>query len=268
VAFDQARAGGPSGVHRISFWARLRNTFLRVWLIVLIGIIATGALTYRTARAPGVFWGQVNVVFVAPVSTLFPNSILTGSESLTITAGVVAKLVGSSVDGGHVASDSVTLYGEGIRHGYSVALPNSGGQYANNFDQPLLDVQAVGADAYEVISTMNRVVADIQATLAQVQKTANSDPSSFIRASPNPSTPQLYYVAGSRIRAVAASVILGLGITVTLAMAVSRADWRRKRRPGDDVEFGPGDGPTGGAGSGAAGPSVDGSPPGRELVPA
>lgn len=160
--------------------------------------------------------------FLAPTSSSFPNSLLVSSQSLTITAGAVGKVVGSKPSGAHVVSASVTLVGEGIRHGYSVVLPNSGGQWASNFDQSLLDVQAVGTTAAEVNATMKMVLGRISDALAALQAQWHVSSVNLIRTQLSPSSPQLYYQAGSRIRSFAATLLLGLGVTVAATAAVGR----------------------------------------------
>jgi len=201
---------------------RLPSFLLRTWLILLIGLLVSGTVGYRLARRPGVYWSQVTMVLVAPKSTANPNGLSVNSESLIDTAGVIAKMVGSSPSEPAVVSDSVTLVGEGIRHGYGVRLPNSGGQFATNFDRAALDVQAAGTTVAEVSGTLNQVLSTISADLDRLQSDAGVAKVNLIRTQLSPQTAPIYYQTGSKTRALAITLILGCGLSWSLAWLVGR----------------------------------------------
>ena len=193
-----------------------------VALICLIGALLTGAFSYQVARKPGVYLAQVDVLFVPPRSAARPNSLLSGSGGLASVAGAVGKMVDPDATAAHVVSAAVTLADQGVRHGYSVSLPNDGGQWANNFDRALLNVQAVGASFSEVHRTAQRLVADINADLASIQAAAGVAAVNRIHTSMNPSTIQVYYLTGSRARALAATLVLGFALTAAAAILARR----------------------------------------------
>jgi hypothetical protein len=193
-----------------------------VFVVLVAGLITTGALALHMASRPGVYWSQVNVLFLAPQSAKYPNGLQITSDSLITTAGVIGKMVGSSQSGPQVVSDAVTLVSEGAKHGYSVRLPDDGGQWAHNFDQPLLDVQAVGTSVGEVNSTLDTVLGEIQGDLSKMQRSDNVAKVNLVRTRLSPSIPPTYYQAGSHMRAAAASLVLGSGITVAAASLVGR----------------------------------------------
>ncbi len=202
---------------------------LRTGVIVLVGILLSGCFGLYFARRPGVYWSQVQVLFVAPKSVANPNGLSVSSESLITTAGVVAKMVGSSPPGPSVVSDSVTLVGEGIRHGYGVRLPNSGGQFATNFDQAAIDVQAAGTSVAEVSTTLNSVLGKVNSSLDELQSQAGVAKVNLIRAQLSPPTPPIYYQTGSKTRAMAITLVIGGGFTAFVAWFV------RRRYPGAPV---------------------------------
>lgn len=202
--------------------ARRPPLLLRGGVIVLVGLLVSGCFGLYFAHRPGVYWSQVQVLFVAPKSVANPNGLSVSSESLIITAGVIAKIVGSSPQGPSVVSDSVTLVGEGVRHGYGVRLPNSGGQFATNFDQAALDVQAAGTSVAEVSATLNRVLNRITTELADLQSAAGVAKVNLIRSQLSPPTPPIYYQAGSKTRALAITLVIGVGLTWSLAWFVRR----------------------------------------------
>jgi hypothetical protein len=194
----------------------------------IVGTLVTCAVGVNMAHTRGVFWSRVNVVFLLPRSTLNPNVLQASADSLITLAGAVGKMVSDPESSIKVVSDSVTLPGEGIKHGYTVRLPNSGGQWANNYTEPLLDVQAVGTTAAEVQSTMTSVVQSIDARLSEMQQAARVDEFNLVTTRLSPPTPPLYFVRGSRVRAVAATLLLGFGMTVATVVTLSRVLRRRR----------------------------------------
>lgn len=201
---------------------RRRPLLLRAGVIMLVGLLISGMVGLYLAKRPGVYWSEVTVVLIAPKSAANPNGLTVDSESLIDTAGVLAKMVGSSPPGPPVVSDSVTLVGEGIRHGYGVRLPNSGGQFATNFDRAALDVQAAGTTAAEVSGTLNQVLSTISADLDRLQRDAGVAKVNLIRTQLSPQTAPIYYQTGSKTRALAITLVLGGGLSWSLSWFVGR----------------------------------------------
>jgi hypothetical protein len=208
---------------RIDQPPRLPNRLSRGFgrLVVVAGLILTIAAAGYLVRLPGTYWSEVNVVFLPPISEKNPNSLQTGSTSLITFAGVVAQEVGSSSPITTV-SDSVSLVSIGVKHGYQVRLPNDGGQWANNFDKQLVDVQATGSTPQEVTSTMRMVLAKISTVLATMQSEAGVDKLDMIYTSQSPPSIPLYYQAGSHVKEVIAVSILGIGLTAAAAGLIGR----------------------------------------------
>jgi hypothetical protein len=207
---------------------RHRQRLARRWaaFVVALGLLLTATISYRIVRKPGVYWAQVNVIFLAPASGLYPNTLLNTSEGVIALAGVVGKMVDPDAVAARVVSPTVRLANQGIRHGWSVTLPNDGGQWANNFDKALLDVQAVGSTAAEVNGTVNRLISQINLTLSGLQ--AQVPRVDRVTTQLNPSQVQVFYDAGRRLRALAASLAVGLAVTVVAGVYVRR---RIARRP-------------------------------------
>jgi len=196
-------------------------------LVALIGILVTGVFGYRVQHKLGVYWAQVNVLFVPPVSGVYPNALANTPGALINVAGVVGKVVDPGASGPRVVSPDVTLANQGIRHGYAVTLPNSGGQWADNFTKALLDVQAVGSSGDEVTRTVDGLIGKINATLQSLQDSANVDSRNRIHTALNPSRVQIYYDAGRRTRAVAVTV--GLSLVLTVVAATFALRWGHRK---------------------------------------
>jgi hypothetical protein len=219
----------------------------RRWWAALAGVCLTGMLAVHVVHLGGVYHQEVNVVFVWPQGPRTSNAFLHGDQTLVSTAGLVGRIVAGDSPDAQVVSDTVTLVGEGIRHGYLVRLPNSGGQWALNFDRPVLDVQAAGSTPQEVQQTIKTVVARINHELDAIQTAARVPPGVRITTRMSPPSPILLYGKGSRMRALAVTLLLGTGLTVGVVAALDRwiavragqrlmDGWRRQGRSPADLD--------------------------------
>jgi hypothetical protein len=197
-------------------------------LIAVLGLMITAGFLYRVEQKAGVYWSNVRVLFLAPSSAATPNALIAASSGLASTAGVVSRLVDPTAPRSKVVSPEVTLATEGVRHGYWVRLPNDGGQFTNNFDQPLLDVQAVGSTPQEVTATMNRILNEIDAKTASLQEKAGVPELDRIHTTRTPGTIAVLLLEGSKVRALAATLAIGITITCAVVFGFLRAAWARR----------------------------------------
>jgi Flp pilus assembly protein protease CpaA len=222
------QADAPPRVDQAPPVRRPRGARVCFALIFLVGIAITGIFAHREQAKPGVYWADVNVVFLPPQSAVHPNALTTGAGGLVPLAGLVARLVDPYVPNPRVVSPEVSLANQGIRRGYAVTLPNDGGQWADNFDRPLLDVQAVGPTRSGVNARMQHLLRDIAASLAALQDRAHVATVNRVRTGLSPAQLQISYLQGRTSRAVLTTLALGLGLTVTFAVWVDR--FRRRRQ--------------------------------------
>lgn len=195
-------------------------------------------LAQHTRTHPGVYWGAVDVVFVAPPTALSPNTLRVVSGSLIATAGLVQRQVMEGPDEAHVVSDSVTLLDEGIFSGYSVTLPNAGGQWANNFERPALHVQASDPDEGVALARLTNTVHHITSVLDARQTTAGVLPLNRITTRLSPANIGVAYYPGSRTRGTLSSVLLGLGMTIgAMTFAERRGNRCGPRRRQNSVKW-------------------------------
>ena len=196
---------------------RQRQRRARRWgaIVVAVGLLITAVIAYRVVRKPGVYWAQSDVLFLPPASGVFPNALVNNPGGVIALAGVVGKMVDPDSAAARVVDPSVRLVNQGVRHGSSVTLPNDGGQWADNFDKPLLDVQAVGSTPAEVTGTVNRLVSQINLTLSGLQ--AKVPQADRVTTELNPSQVQVFYDPGRRLRALAASLAIGAAVTAVAA---------------------------------------------------
>jgi hypothetical protein len=215
----------------LALWAARSTDRSRLILagILACGVIITGGAEVHALTKPGVYFSEVNVLFLAPKSTANPNSLVVSSGSVIATAGTVARIVDPNSTANRVVSPDVTLVDQGIRHGWSVTLPNDGGQWAENFDESRLQIQAVGQSAAYVTTTLNQLHASIDRTLTSLQVRAGAPVVDWITTRLSPAQSSVLYVRGSRVRAMA--TILLLGSVLTAAAYVAGVRLLRRRAP-------------------------------------
>ncbi|MFF1879649.1 hypothetical protein [Leifsonia sp. NPDC058230] len=184
-------------------------------LLTICCVLLTGLAVAWVSHAQPVYLSQVNVVVLRPASVPL-NAYTNTSQSLIDMAGVVARAVEGGDGAAQTVSDGVTLAGEGVRDGYAVQQPNGGGQWQYRFDQPFLDIQAVGSTPAEARRQMALALADVRATLDRVQDAQGVAAANRVRVNLNPLEPQLTVAGGSRVRAVGATALLGILITLAL----------------------------------------------------
>ncbi|MCW2540864.1 MAG: hypothetical protein JWN95_2589 [Frankiales bacterium] len=181
-------------------------------VVLLAGLVATFAMSYRMAKTPGVFWTRVQVRFVSPQLDK-SNGLQYVPASMIVVAGAVGKMIDPDPQP-RLATAEATLVGEGVRNGYSVQLPNTGGQWANQFIDPYLDVQVVAPTQDEVNARTSRLVSEINQDLLTLQNGSTVPHRFLITTSLSPPAPlPIYYQKGSAKRAGLITLILGLGIT-------------------------------------------------------
>lgn len=199
----------------------------RLWYVVLLGLLATGITAQHVVDRPVVYYSTVDVFFLAPTSTINPNSLTTRSGDLTQTAGVVETLVNGTEQRRKLASPDASLIGRGVVDGYSVTLPDYGGQWAPHFRRPVLQVEVAGPTHEDVRATQRELLQRIEDVLAGVQAANGADPVNWITAEPSVQEPAIRAMGGDRTRALAMVTVVGAFVTLG---AVAGLDARRHRR--------------------------------------
>lgn len=96
---------------------------------MLVGIVLTMAAGLLAVQDRTVFWTRAEVIFLVPQNEYNPNALRAASESVVITAGAVAKSVLGPDEVTKYSSSDVTLVGTGVREGWSISQPDTGGQW-------------------------------------------------------------------------------------------------------------------------------------------
>lgn len=211
----------------------LLGCLIRRWYVVLVGIVLTVGGVMWIRAVPGVWFGQVNVVFLVPSEGRY-NPLSVTTQSLVSTAGAVARSVAGPDARYQATADGVTLLDEGVTHGHTVRLPNAGGQWDYRFDDPILDVQAVGATPEEAEAQMAEALAQVDQALSRLEDRAGVPETDRILTRLNPVEPVFRYDDGSRMRALGAAGLIGALLTCIAAVGVDTLARARRAARGEN----------------------------------
>ncbi|MFE6965607.1 hypothetical protein ACFVAJ_10850 [Agromyces sp. NPDC057679] len=189
----------------------------RRWYLLLAVALLTAVAVWWAVSVPPTYFANVRVVFVPPASTE-ENVLVHPPGSLIDFAGVVGRSIESSGAAEPVSAE-VTLLGEGRTEGFLVRQANSGGQWQYAFDDPVLEVQAVGSTPEEAMASLEEGVDAVRTTTTELQDDLGVPSGARIVTTLNPSTPRLERESGSKIRAVAAIALVG-GIAMLVVAGV------------------------------------------------
>lgn len=205
----------------MTIWDTIR-ALRKWWYVGLAGLLLTGIMVVATTGSvERGYWTDAKLVLLAPQDPIRPNALESASESLIAMAGVVERDVNQDVPASQTSSGSVNVLDIGIDNGWLVRLPNSGGQWASNFDQPLLDVQASGPTPSEVKRNLGVAVSRIQEALDRIQAEAGVGSANLVKFSLSPGEASIVPAAGYKSRAGFGVMVLGLALTVGTVMALN-----------------------------------------------
>lgn len=207
--------------------ADLAHVLLRRWAALALLLVLSAVVCARLSSPHVVYWSQTDVRFTYPGPDS-SNSLITTTDSVIATAGLIAIEFNDSNPGPRLSSDDVSIVDAGILDGVLVRLPNAGGQWATNFNEPRLDVQASGSDPEEVRARTAAAVASIEALLREHQRSAGVAQAALITPRASPATPIIAEARGSRVRAVVVSGSLGVGLSLSLVLYLDQVLLRRR----------------------------------------
>lgn len=202
----------------------------RRWYIVAIGIAIGLASLGAVRSAEPVYWTKAEVTFVAPDRE--PAYWIPGDDyaSLVDFAAMVERRANYNSASVDLTLSSGTLYGAGVRHGYSVTLLNSGGQWAKSFRWPVLSVQVVDSSAQRVKDVLKNVVDSINEASVVLQQEAGVQ-QALITTLTSPSSPEIVFGGGTQINRVKGAVFwVGIAATLSILAAVIVDSRPRRRR--------------------------------------
>lgn len=209
----------------MTFWELLR-AMLRYWPVVLVGALCTVLVALTVVDDDGVYFTRTEIIFLAPTSPTYPNALRTQSEDVIDMAGVVAKRVTGPAEVPKFASPDVTLVGLGVRDGWSLRLPDTGGQWSSNFATQRLVLDVVGPTEEAVRARQIEVLDRVSAELSALQNSMGVDAVNEITAIAAPESTRITHVGGSRPRALGMTLALGVGASIAVVLLLEQ---RRRR---------------------------------------
>jgi len=200
-------------------FADLLRALARRWPIVLLGVVASVGLAFLATRAEPVYTARAEMVFLAPSSARYPNELITSSESVIITAGIVAKRINGADAKLKYGSPFVNQVGapDDGEHTW-IQLLDTGTQWASAFDDQLLVITTVGATPDEVRERVRAAADLVKSELKAAQDEKAVDPINEITARLSPAEPVITEIDGSGARAAGMTLVLGLLATATVVV--------------------------------------------------
>lgn len=208
--------------------AELVRLLLRRWYLSVAGAACSLVVLVLAVQQPPVYFTQLDVVVLPPAETSQTNTLRDGPYLLAPLAGLIVDAVNGGLQAQTTATDSTTLYGEGVLNGSRVRLRNRGTQWQPVYDAGVIDVQVVGPDPGAVVARAEDLVAELDAALVARQVDAGVVRSSRATLESSPTDPVLQQVGASRSRAALSIGLLGALLTFLTVVGVDRRLARRR----------------------------------------
>ncbi|WP_255769400.1 hypothetical protein [Pseudarthrobacter sulfonivorans] len=210
----------------------LARVMLRRWAVVLVGVLMTALVCSLLINAGRTYWASVDLVFLQPGESAVANVSDSAVPSLISFAGIVKRRASQDGTPVELPSSNATLYGSGVRNGYSITLPNTGTQWAVSYSRPVLAVQVVGGSPDQVRQTVNRVLTMIEVSSRELQSEQGVPAKDFITLDRSPETPEIVDLGSSktgRVKGLLALSMVGLALTALAALEIDRLVMLRTR---------------------------------------
>lgn len=211
--------------------ARILRMLGRQWLVLMIGIMLTAAGAVAALQATGVYTARTTITLLSPAGWAVGGNTLTDSATTLVGfARIIEETVNDGGGGQLFAAPDTLLYGAGIRQGELVYVPNSGGQWAPNFNRPVLVIDVVGTTPEYVVERVDALTVEIADAIDARQDEFRVVDDQRITWQANPRTPEISYAGPNRVRMLGGIAALGVGTTLAAALAVELLLRRRRTR--------------------------------------
>jgi hypothetical protein len=213
----------------VDFAASLRMFFRRWYITFPLAALTAVAALYAARSVEPSYQATGTVVLLAPVSrstTGVPapadrNPYLRFDKNLEVVAGLMATVLTSP-------RMQERLREAGATGSYDVGTANLGVSPQNA--SPLVQITATGPDGPAAERTVAVVAHYLSIELARRQRAAGAPADSLIRTQVTTPPTVTGRIVGSTSRAVGATVVLGLAVTLGAGSLVELLASRRKRR--------------------------------------
>lgn len=208
----------------------------RRWYVLLLGLVCTAVAAFAVLEHAGVYFTRVQVVFLLAASANSPNALVMDRSDAVILAGVVARRINGSDAAPKLSSPDANIVGRGVTNGYTVQLPDFGGQWSTSFGRAALDVQVVAPDAGTARDRLLGLLDRIQIELRDLQAGQGVPIDRMVTANSVPAAPVVVFMGGAPKYALAMTLAIGLALTIAAAALL---DSHRRRPPPPGVEAAP-----------------------------
>lgn len=190
---------------------------LRRWLVVLLGLIATGgACAYVLDNVGPDYQASSQMLFLLPPKASGPETPTNPYLNLQSGLATAASLVAGEVSTKDTRRD---LAAAGMKAEYAVSLTPGAG--------PLLLITAKSKDPALAVATRDAVMNLVDTKLAEMQAAVDVPPLQVISTSRSSVSRSAERLSGSRLRALAGTGGAGMAAVLLAAFAVDRI----RRRP-------------------------------------
>lgn len=205
----------------------LLSAALRRWYVMVVGAVVSLGFVYTVTHQPTVYWTQFNVLLIGPKNPEFPNYLEDPRYTLYPIVGLVVNDVNDGEPAMVTASTDTNMVGQGLSDGVQVRVPNLGTQWRRNLTSSHIDVQVAAPTPEEVTRRADATLDEVASALKDRQAELGIAREMRVTSVAATSDPTIYAVAGSRLRAAAASGMSGAASTLVLVYWLER---RRSRR--------------------------------------
>jgi hypothetical protein len=222
VSNEKAHHGIGGGSMNSAMFLRI---LARRWYIVAIGVLLAAVAFVGMQRGGGAFAVETNVVFVAPGNQGIGDVNDGNQPSLVGFAAVIERKIHDGRESDRVG-ENASLYGAGVDRGIQVLLVNSGSQWTTSFAKPVLSIRVVGPTREWVLSHLEGTITEIRTLAAREQGTVGVASTAEISTERVPEVAEAHYIGstrGTQLRALAALLLVGFGLSSATAVALDRS---------------------------------------------
>lgn len=208
----------------------LLRTLRRGWAIVLLVVLATGALGAHLLMSTGVYTSRIEVAFTLPDSVDLTDDGSTEPGIITFAATVAQEANGRIASPRYADADA-RAYGAGVRQGVFIRVPDVGGQWTVAYRRAVVDIDVVGPSEQWVHEQQDEALERVLSAADAQQDAIGIASSSRLIYSVEPFSDQIEHVAPGRTTEVIALAALAMAGLMVAIFAATRWDrWRTVRR--------------------------------------